>query len=439
MTFKNLYIHPKDYYNLDVWQNLLSNKLNDNIKLTDLQLDTCLNTICYNYYKNHIIIDLLLSKLEYKKEYILKHIVNIPCYSFLKYQKLYKKEVSNNDNSIELFKNINKQVNELWKFESKINKKSFNIYTNDDYKLVKTQSLLIWKDYLQFIDQNNKYDKRYVSNVFERCLQMCFSYISIWKTYIEFIKKDKNDMLNLFIIYSRMESSIRKIIKKDVEIKNQYHELLLNECTYWSKVEDDTSTCMIQKLRLYKHVILILKNVNVYRHNIKRLYKIYFTTLYSHLANKFHKNNDIVILYYCNLVSNTDNKIEENMVYKYLKSQNLILLPEYTETNHFLKIFILNQHYNNNINKSVEDQKKSKNHIDIFISKLKASETDLLIWKLIIKTTLLNKKNVNKSLIKKEIIKSYRKIASTNIKNPQKKKLVTNKNIKKLKRKFLKQ
>ena len=86
--------------------------------------------------------------------------------------------------------------------------------------------------------------------------------------------------------------------------------------------------------------------------------------------------------------------------------------------------------------RQVQDQKKSKNHIDIFISKLKASETDLLIWKLIIKTTLLNKKNVNKSLIKKEIIKSYRKIASTNIKNPQKKKLLTNKNIKKLKRKF---
>lgn len=436
MTSKNLYIHPKDYYNLDVWQNLLSTKLNDNIKLTDVQLDTCLNTICYNYYKNHIIIDLLLSKFQGKKEYILKHIVNIPCYSFLKYQKLYKKEVNNNDNSKDFFKNINKQVNELWKFESKINKKSFSIYTNDDYKLVKTQSLLIWKDYLQFINQNNNYDRRYVLNVFERCLQMCSSYISIWKMYIEFIKQDKNDILNLFIIYARIESSIRKIMKKDVKIKNQYHELLLNECNYWSKVEDDTSTCIIQKLRLYKHVILILKDVSVYKHNIKRLYKIYFTTLYFYLANKFHKNSDIVILYYCNLVSTIDNKIEENMVYKYLKSQNLILLPEYTETNHFLKIFILNQHYNKNVNKSIEDEKDSKKYIDIFISKLKSSETDLLIWKLIIKTTLQNKKNLNKSLIKKEIIKSYRKIAATNIKNPQKKKLITNKNIKKLKRKF---
>ena len=436
MTSKNFYIHPKDYYNLDVWQNLLSNKVNDKIKLTDFQLDTCLNTICYNYYKNHIIIDLLLLKLQDKREYILKHIVNIPCYSFLKYQKLYKKEVTNNDNTKKLFKNINKQVNELWKFESKINKKSFGLYTNDDFKLVKTQSLLIWKDYLQFINQNNKYDKRYVLNVFERCLQMCSSYISIWKMYIEFIKQDKIDILNLFIIYARMESSLRKIIKKDVKIKNQYHELLLNECNYWSKVEDDANTCIIQKLRLYKYVILILKDVIVYKHNIERLYKIYFTNLYSHLANKFHKNSDIAILYYCNLVSSIDNKIEENMVYKYLKSQNLILLPEYIETKYFLKIFILNQHYNKNINKSVQDQKKSKNHIDIFISKLKASETDLLIWKLIIKTTLLNKKNVNKSLIKKEIIKSYRKIASTNIKNPQKKKLLTNKNIKKLKRKF---
>lgn len=434
MISGSLYIHPKNHYSIEAWENLLINKLNDSHGLSDSQIDICLKTACHHYYRNNVLLDLLLAKFTDKRSYILQRIIDIPCYSFLKYQKLYKKEVGDDSSNKELFKGINAKVSELWKFESKINKKSFNNLTNLEYKLVKTSSFLLWKDYLAFIVSNRDYDQNYVLNVFERCLSMCSSYISIWEMYIEYLKKE--DDSKLFIVYARMESSLHKINKKDAKIQSRFYDLMVNECKYWEqKVNKDSF--IISKLQLYKHTITMLKDCSVYSRTNKRLFKLYYKALYFHLLKKFSKKTDTVLIYFFNLIFSMNIRIETDKVFKYLQSQNLKLLVEDTEVKHFIKVFLLNNFYNSNLSQGTYKTPESSEVINNFIDNLSIAESDLLLWKLMYKTLLQTKTSIKNSALKKQLIKNYKKsILNKRARNLSHNKKHISRNVKRLKESF---
>lgn len=434
MISGSLHIHPKNYYNIETWETLLTNKVNDSHTLTDRQINICLKTACHHYYRNSVLVDLLLAKFKQKRLYILKQIIAVPCYSFLKYQKLYKKEVGDDISNKELFKSINAKVNELWKFESKINKKSFNNLTNVQYKLIKTSSFLLWKDYLSFIVNNKNYNENYVFNVFERCLCMCSSYISIWEMYIEYAKKV--DESKLFILYDRTESALYKIIMKDSKIQMRFYDLLVNECKYWEmKLNNDSFT--VSKLQLYRHTIIILEDCFIYKQTSKRLFKLYYQNLYSHLLKKFSKEINIVVIYFLNLLFGIKISTATNKVFKYLQSQNLRLAVEDIEVQHFIKIFLLNNFYNSKIMQQIHKTPETSKVINNFIDNLSTAESDLLIWKLMYKTLLQTKTNVKTSTLKKQLIKSYKKaISNKKSKNLSQNKKHIGRNIKRLKQSF---
>ncbi|XBW38310.1 hypothetical protein QEN19_003899 [Hanseniaspora menglaensis] len=434
MTLKSLYIHPKDYYRLESWKRLLTTENVSSSFFNNEHLDICLKTICQHYYKNHEIIDLLLKLFPSKKEYILKYIINIPCYSFSKYQKMCKNEFPNEIDK-DLMKKVNKKVTDLWKYESKINKKSFGTFTVADFKLIKTPSLLIWKEYLFYILNSDEYDENYVIGLFERCLLMCSSYLSIWKMYIEYTMTKKHE--KLFPLYRRMSLALNNIINRDKKIEYDYYDLLIAQCNYWYK-EKTEEGLIFEKLKLYKKTIDLIKDIEIYQSNLKRLYKLYFEESFNRVKFKFRSNLKDFISYYCQLAIGNNEISNSNVVYKYLNSQNLVMVPHLEETKQFIKFLILNQKYNTRDSLASNDKSNIKVTLEKFLSNLTSKETDLLMWKLIAKNMMQQRSNIKKSDLKKQIIRNYKKTYNLKTKSHQGSKKTLNKTLKKLQTSFKK-
>lgn len=129
-------IKPWNLYSIEKWKTVITQNDCDNV------IDAFLHTICYNYYNNSIVIDLLLQKYKDKSDItnkVLLYIINnIPCYNLNKYVKLYNKS---NNTKFKPSKQLTSLITSLWAFESFINKKNFNTFENEKLKLLKSKSV----------------------------------------------------------------------------------------------------------------------------------------------------------------------------------------------------------------------------------------------------------------------------------------------------------
>lgn len=284
-------ISPCNLYSIEKWSSVITENNCDNV------IDTFLHTICYNYYNNNIVIDLLLQKYKDKKDVtnkILLYIINnVPCYNLNKYVKLYNKT---SDTKLKPSKKLTSLVTSLWAFESFINKKNFNTFENQKLKLLKSKSINKWLEYFNYlIDNRNNISDLYIINTFERFLQITPSYLKVWLLYIDFRKSiDKDKPQNVFILFNRLNSvtTINTIYTSlDPKLKNYLRVYYLNEIEMWqNNITKNEALCKdVDLISSYFKVIRNLKanNDSLDEREIEQLLLIYLNVLNKHLALKY--------------------------------------------------------------------------------------------------------------------------------------------------------
>ncbi|GMM41359.1 hypothetical protein DAHU10_022600 [Hanseniaspora uvarum] len=325
-------IKASGVYSIEKWKEFIESNNCDNA------IDTCLKTICYNYYNNNVIIDLLLQKYKDNKDTtnrILLYIINnIPCYNLNKYIKLYNKT---NDTKIKANKQLTALITSLWAYESFINKKNYNTFENARLKLIRTKSLNKWLEYFGYLLENKVHiDHLYIINTFERFLQITPSYLKVWLLYIEFIKDiKKENTKDVFIYYHRLNSikTINIIYKTmDPNLKIYIKTFYLNEIKQWyNKLMEDDGLC--KDADVVSNVFKLIRNLRDNNDSLdtrdeNRLLVIYLTILQKHLSIKYKARFiDIVSVLLDDFGFSSEH---DKSIKTYLVSKNL--------NNHFAKV-----------------------------------------------------------------------------------------------------
>lgn len=318
-------IKPWNLYSIEKWKTVITQNDCDNV------IDAFLHTICYNYYNNSIVIDLLLQKYKDKSDItnkVLLYIINnIPCYNLNKYVKLYNKS---NNTKFKPSKQLTSLITSLWAFESFINKKNFNTFENEKLKLLKSKSVNKWLEYFNYLLNNrDNISDFYIINTFERFLQITPSYLKVWILYIDFTKRtNENKPENVFILYQRL-NSIRTIntfySTMDPKLKNYLRLYYMDEIKMWkTTLIHDESLC--KKVDIVSSLFKIVKNLknnndSLDAKEINQLLLVYLDVLNKHLNIKY-KNRFIEIL--GTLINEFGFKNEcEPKIKNYLTSKNL--------------------------------------------------------------------------------------------------------------------
>lgn len=284
-------ISPCNLYSIEKWKLFITESNCDKV------VDTFLRTICYNYYNNNVVIDLLLQKYKDNKEItnkILLYIIkNVPCYNLNKYVKLYNKS---NETKLKPSKKLTSLITSLWAYESFINKKNFNTFENEKLKLLKSKSITKWLEYFNYLlDNRDNIDDFYIINTFERFLQITPSYLKVWILYIDFKKSvNKDKPQYVFTLYHRLNSvtTINTIYTTmDPNLKNYLRTYYMNEIEMWRQaITQDESLCKDTDLisSLFKVIRnLKINNDSLDEREIDQLLLVYLDVLNKHLTLKY--------------------------------------------------------------------------------------------------------------------------------------------------------
>lgn len=284
-------ISPCNLYSIEKWKSFITENKCDNV------IDTFLHTICYNYYNNNVVIDLLLQMYKDNKDItnkILLYIINnVPCYNLNKYVKLYNKT---SDTKLKPSKKLTSLITSLWAFESFINKKNFNTFENEKLKLLKSKSINKWLEYFNYLlDNRDNISDFYIINTFERFLQITPSYLKVWILYIDFKKSiNKDKPQNVFILYHRLNSitTINTIYTTmDPKLKKYLKVYYMNEIATWEKnVTHNAALC--KNGELVSSLFKIIRNFKTNNDSldsreIEQLLLVYLSVLSKHLTLKY--------------------------------------------------------------------------------------------------------------------------------------------------------